>query len=357
VNTLWLSPITTAPADDFGYAVTDHFALRADFGTASELRSLIQEAHARDMRVILDFVPNHLSDQHPYYIDAAERMRSSAYFDFFVRSASGEAENYFEWRNLKNLNYDHPEVQNFVIEAFAYWVREFGIDGFRVDAAWGPRERAPEFWPRWRTALKRIKPDLLLLAEAPVRDPYYLRNGFDAAYDWTEKLGEWAWRDAFDDPVHTADRLRAAIKGSGNGLTLRFLENNDTGARFVTRYGIELTRVAAALLLTLPGIPSLYTGQEIGAAFEPYEEERPITWDDSYGLRPWYRYLIGLRQEHAALRGPDIRFLEIDSSQVLAYVRGDRITVLLNFGPDRQQVRIGTATFELEPYDVRIFSS
>src|SRR5205807_7549030 len=83
---------------------------------------------------------------------------------------------------------DNPEVQRLIIEASAYWVRAFDIDGFRVDAAGGPRERASEFWPRWRAELKRIKPDLLLLAEASARDHYYVGHGFDAAYDWTRSL-------------------------------------------------------------------------------------------------------------------------------------------------------------------------
>jgi cyclomaltodextrinase len=71
---------------------------------------------------------------------------------------------------------------------------------------WGPWQRAPDFWPRWHRELKRVKPDLLLLAEASARDPYYGRNGFDAAYDWTDKLGEWAWQAAFEDAPNTASR-------------------------------------------------------------------------------------------------------------------------------------------------------
>ena len=122
------------------------------------------------------------------------------------------------------------------------------MDGFRIDAAWGPRRRAPAFWPRWRTALKRINPDLLLLlAEASARDPYYGRHGFDAAYDWTDKLGEWAWREAFEDEAATAQRPRAAIEGSDSrSLVFRFLDNNNTGPRFLSRYGLGRTRVAAA---------------------------------------------------------------------------------------------------------------
>ncbi|KRR27598.1 alpha-amylase family glycosyl hydrolase [Bradyrhizobium retamae] len=299
ITALWLAPITESPPGDFGYAVTDYFGLRRSPGAGEDLRELIRAAHARGIRVIMDFVPNHLSDQHPYFTDTIGGAGGSPYFDFFARGQNGSAEHYFDWSNLKNLNYSNPEVQRLVIEAFAHWVREFDVDGFRVDAAWGPRQRAPDFWPRWRAELKRIKPDLLLLAEASARDPYHGHNGFDAVYDWTDKLGEWAWHGAFEDEANTARRLRAAIEASASdALVLRFLENNDTGARFRSRYRLGRTRVAAAMLLTLPGIPCLYTGQEIGAAYEPYKDPRQIAWDDVDGLRGWYQRLIALRRDN-----------------------------------------------------------
>jgi glycosidase len=352
VDTLWLSPVTASPPGDFGYAVTDYFRLRPDVGAADDLRELIGAAHARGIRVILDFVPNHLSEQNAYFADSAAHARASAYFEFFARAKDGSAEYYFDWRNLKNLNYKNPEVQRLVIEAFAHWVREFDIDGFRVDAAWGPKERAPEFWPRWRAELKRIKPDLLLLAEASARDPYYGKNGFDAAYDWTDKLGEWAWQQAFAEGADTANAIRAAIAASsGAALTFRFLENNDTGARFITRHGLGRTKVASAMLLTLPGIPGLYTGQEVGAAYEPYGASKTIAWSDPYGLQDWYARLIALRREEAALRSRVIRMLDVVAADnVLVYVRPDavagNILVLLNFSPQRARITFTKASLE-----------
>ena len=83
---------------------------------------------------------------------------------------------------------------------------------------------------------------------------------------------------------------------------LRFLNNNDTGQRFVTRYGIARTRLAAAMLLTVPGLPLIYNGDEVGAEFEPYDEGPPITWTDTHGLRGHYARLVALRREHPALR-------------------------------------------------------
>jgi cyclomaltodextrinase len=358
---LWLSPITGTEDGDFGYAVTDHFGVRDTFGTAEDLRELITAAHARGLRVMMDFVPNHTSDQHPYHLSAEQRGAASPYYGFYDRDAAGTVTTYFDWENLKNLNYDNPEVQHYMIEAFAYWVRAFGIDGFRADAGWGVRNRAPEFWPRWRDELKRIKPDLLLLAEASVRDPYYGIVGFDAAYDWTNQLGDWAWDEAFEEGAPTAARLRAALTASvashPGALVLRFLNNNDTGERFVTRYGIARTRLAATMLLTLPGLPLIYNGDEVGAAFEPYDEGPPIPWTDAHGLRGHYARLVDLRRAYPTLRSQRLEMLETSHpATVLAYLRPgdareDDIVALLNYGPEAVRAAVpgsvtrGTASF------------
>lgn len=348
VNTLLLSPVKPAPEDDYGYAVADHFSLHPRYGTEADWRAFIAAAHQRGMRVVMDMVLNHTSDQHPYFADARRRRQASPYFDFYDRDASGAALHYFDRENLKNLNLDNAEVQNFLIEASAHWVRNYGIDGFRVDAAWGPRERRPDFWPRWAAELHRIRPDLLLIAAAPMRDPYYAQNGFDAAYDWTDKPGRWAWREAFDNEAETAARLREALTANGSGFpVLRFLNDNDTGDRFITRYGLQRTRLASAMLLTLPGLPTLFSGDEVGAAFRPHDDPPPIDWnDDPDNLRLWYAHLIRLRQQNAALRGQTLELIDTGSATtVLGYLRpgraaGESIVVLLNYGAEAAQVRL-----------------
>ncbi len=329
-NAIWLTPVTAAPPGDFGYAVTNHFQVRDAFGSQQQLRALIDAAHARGLRVLLDFVTNHLSNAHPYYVDAERRGAASPYYGWFERDPSGKVVHYFDWTNLENLDYDNPDVRAYMIAACSYWVRVFHLDGFRMDAAWALRERAPEFWPELRRELKRIDPDIVLLAEASARDPYYRTHGFDAAYDWTDKLGEWAWQSAYADGEAAPDlnALRAALADdnapSGTGFAvLRFLDNNDTGARFVTRHGIDQTRTAAAMLLTLPGLPLIFDGDEVGAAFDPYRGGAPIVWRDLYGLEPFYSRLVKLRHDVAALRSSSMELLDSDERDtVLAYERG-----------------------------------
>jgi glycosidase len=353
---IWLSPVTETPANDFGYAVSDHFAVRASFGTDSDLRELIEAAHSRGMKVLLDLVVNHLSDRHRYYTEAARRGTRSAYFDWFDRDTTGRVTHYFDWNQLENLNYDNPDVRAYVTAAFAHWARDFRVDGFRVDAAWTVRQRAPEFWPQLRRELRRINPDLVLIAEASARDPYYAAHGFDAAYDWTSNLGEWAWRKAFE-PQGEPDlkALRAAITitntdtdaaGPEQLRVLHFLNNNDTGPRFLSRHGLDETVSAMVLLFTVPGLPSIYQGDETGAQFEPYESPRPISWDGPVRFTISYAKLASLRQDEPALRSGELRFMRTDQDDsVLAFVRPGEcasrdVLVLLNFTAQARQVRI-----------------
>lgn len=343
VTTLWLSPVYATRAGDFGYAVTDPLAVRADFGSERELATLVSEAHARDLRVLLDLVVNHTSDQHRYFVEAEARGARSHYFDFYARDAAGRPQHYFDWTHLPNLAYAQPEVRAYVSAFSSHWVRTLGIDGYRVDAAWGVRQRAPDFFPGMQRALRRIEPELALIAEASARDPYYLTHGFDAAYDWTDALGQHAWTGVFDDERGIAGRLAAALDESMKRAerperTLRFLNNNDTGARFITRHGERLTHVATAALLTLPGIPCLYTFDERGAEFEPYDPDKAKRLDERPALWALHHALIKLRRRLPALRGPGYEPLARgEGDELLAFVRrtrrGDeRALVVLNFG-------------------------
>ncbi|ACG74213.1 alpha amylase catalytic region [Anaeromyxobacter sp. K] len=340
VDALWLAPLN--PTDDPGdvsYAITDYFGLRADFGTPEDLRTLVREAHARGLRVLLDFVPNHTSVGHPHHLDAAARGRASPWWGWYDRDPAGRETHYFDWKHLPNLDYGNPLVRQMMLDAFAYWVREYDVDGFRVDAAWGIRRRAPAFWGALRRRLDAVKPGVFLLAEASARDPFYVRNGFDAAYDWTGELGHWAWEKVFDDPSRVGPALDAALASRATPMhrVARFLNNNDTGERFVTRHGLAMTRVAAVLLHALPGIAVVYTGDEVGAEFQPYEEGPPVSWVDVHGLRPLYRRLAALREDLPALRRGAYRRVAVPGHPAaFAFLRdagpAGRALVVLNFG-------------------------
>jgi glycosidase len=353
INAMWLAPINATI--DYGYSVIDYFELRDNFGSKEDFKAMIQASHERGIRVLMDFVPNHTSNQHPYFKDTVEKGQESPYWDFYDRDEQGKYTYYFDWTHLPNLNYDNPEVRRMMLEAFSYWVREFDVDGFRVDACWGVQERRPDFWPEWRRELKRIRPDLLLLAEASARDPYNFDNGFDAAYDWTENLGNWAWARFWGDdapetnPAQTVSFLKEALTNQPEGyhpdaLIFRFLNNNDTRTRFIATHGEALTRVATALLLTLPGIPCIYTADEVGQSFLPYDGGL-ISWRERYrGLRDYHKQLIALRKEIPSLQSRLWQILEVEpADQVLGYVRfsedhQEPVLVLLNFSEEPASV-------------------
>ncbi|UCC68605.1 MAG: DUF3459 domain-containing protein [Armatimonadota bacterium] len=193
----------------------------------------------------------------------------------------------------------------------------------------------------------------ILLAEATARDPWYFTNGFDAAYDWTDELGRWSMEHAFDLPDEIGPRLREALTNAGRGfdedaLVFHFLNNNDTGERFITRHGRAMEMVAAGMLLTLPGLPCIYTGQEVGAEFRPYRTRGPVSWDDRYNLRDYYKRLIRLRRQHPSLYSRQWEMLRVEPErQVLAYARyggpeDAPVLVVLNFSrePIRAQVTL-----------------
>jgi cyclomaltodextrinase len=348
VDAIYLSPVNQTPVAEFGYAVTDYYALRSDFGSKRQFDRLVGEAHARGMKVLMDFVPNHTSREHPFFKDAEARGPASPYYDFYDRDAQGNPTHYFDWTHLPNLNYANPKVRAMILDAFGYWVREHDVDGFRIDAAWGVQQRWPEFWPELRAHLDRIKPGVALIAEASARDRAYRKAGFDAAYDWSESLGKWAWDGIFDREQGIPERLHGALTaGDDPSGVFRFLNNNDTGDRFVTRYGLGRTRAAAGLLLTLPGVPLVYTGDEVGAEFRPYDDgARRVSFADRRRLRGHYAKLIALRKKVPALRSDHWTPLAFDpQGSWYAYLRSETpksapVLVVVNFGGGKSTARI-----------------
>ena len=329
--------------------MVDYFTVNPEYGSAADLHELVAAAHANDIRVLLDVVPNHSSDQHPFFRDAAERGPESPYYDWYDRDEQGNHTHYFDWTNLPNFNFENPLVRDYITEALSFWVREFDIDGYRVDACWGVQLRRPDFWAPCIAALRQIKPGLLMLAEAGARDPYWYENGFDVAYDWTGDLGRWAWEHVFAEPGQIAARLDAAIDADPQpGRVFRFLNNNDTGARFNTTHGEGLTRVAAALVLTLPGTPCVYTGEEIAAEYQPYPIPPALSWGDGPpGVRDWYHALCHLRTSHPSLHSRHFTKVAIDggSGDAYAYLRhgpaGEApLLVVLNFAAEAADVAL-----------------
>jgi glycosidase len=383
VNTLWLQPIypyADAPVPSQGYDVTDYFSIWEELGTEEDLHELIAAAHAAGVRVILDFVPNHTSIEHPYARDAIAHGARSHYYDFYQRETDDGAPyaqhyvtrqigamtfvTYFFWNTgypMANLDYDNPEVQRFIIEATRYWVETFDVDGYRFDVGWGVASRNPAFVQEWRAALKRVKPELFLLGEAKATDEVNFEGRYDAAYDWTADLNylsEWAWQRW--DPENTifnagveqfrARDLRNALTDFGRGyhpdaVVFRYLENNDTPS-FYGNHSVEQTKMAAALLFSLHGVPLMFYGQEVGVVralyqFPSFPMTAPIASYDHDGLFAHYQHLLLLRATFPALYGDAFEEVPVApddvGDQTFAYRRweGDaHVAAAINMGDD-----------------------
>lgn len=329
VDILWISPVFKSDDESIiSYGTTDYFSVRADFGTEPEFKALIDGAHARGMKVIMDIVPNHTSDKHPLFLD-------EKYHNYYDRDPDGGHQWYFGWENLPNLNYNNPKVRQMIKDAFIHWIN-FGVDGFRVDAAWGVKTRAPDFWKPFIRDLRMKNKNLIMLAEASVQDPFYLQNGFDLAYDWTNELGIWAWTDVFKDSKRAPEKILRAIKNSNHHGVARFINNNDTGKRFITQYGIGMTKIAAVIQHTVPGTPIVYNGDEYGSEFDPYDDPEPIKWNDKHGLLGFYTKLAVLKETLPALRSGTWAPIKVvgDSEGTVLYERvsgSQKILVTVNF--------------------------
>lgn len=338
INTILLQPVFSTHDGGQGYDIIDYFSVREDIGGASQLHQFIAQAKKREMKIVLDFVPNHTSVNHPYAQDAIAHGKRSHYYNFYQREMDNVPYGshyhrdpngfiYYFWEGMVNLNYHNPEVQRWMIAACTHWVRTFDVDGYRFDAVWGLAARSPDFPERLVAALKSVKPDLLCLAEdkASVKEPFQM--GYDAAYDWTTDtswVSQWSWetnhharrsQTVFNYPtesLRTTLLRNALFDQKMYGPTVRFLENNDLPP-FLSSHNLEQTKMAAALLFSLPGIPMIYNGQEIGNLKHPYDDkpifrsEYTISQLDSVGLLPFYAKLAKLRTAHAVLRSENMR--------------------------------------------------
>lgn len=349
INTIWLQPVFKSFYGGQGYDVTGYFSLNPNLGTEKQLQHLIATAKALGMRVLFDVVLNHTSIHHPYARDRIKYGAQSHYYNFYQHENDGKPYssfynsdeygfiNYF-WDDLVNLNYQNKEVQRWMLEVSKYWVRKFDIDGYRFDAIWGVNARMPSFAKRLRMELKSIKPDVLLLAEDKGSVPKIFELGFDAAYDWTADtnwVSQSSWEYDYDENISKTifnfpdvdkrgNMMRQALFQNGGNAhrKLRYMENNDL-PRFIKVHQLERTKMVAALLFALPGIPMLYNGQEVGSRGHPYSTSAVFNrnWSiqavDPAGLFSYYQKLIQLHKQYPALSGTAMKELSVSPEEAI----------------------------------------
>jgi glycosidase len=401
VTGIWLLPIMQSPSYH-GYDTTDYKAVDNEYGTAEDLRDLVDACHARGVRVILDLVPNHASWDNPWFLDALSP--DSPKRGWFVWSdtrpetpgpwgqlawhpasrvpgAPDDAAGYYYavfWHGMPDLNYENPAVGAAMIDIGQQWIREFGIDGYRLDAikyliedgaVLESTEQTIDWFAGFNAALREVNPASFTVGEVWSEpkdiERYLARGSVDSAFDFP-LAGAIVWglrNGEYRNIKRTLDESWALHRGRAS----TFLTNHDQ-ERAATTWELDRghARPAAALLMTVPGIPFLYYGEEIGMqGAKPDENIRtPMQWSatqpnagfstaepwrfvyddlsevnvetqssDDGSLLSYYRRLIALRGAHEALRRGDFTQMETSSDAVIGFVRAtehERLLVLVN---------------------------
>lgn len=310
------------------YAVRDYYAINPSYGTKADLRRLVAEAHRRDLKVIIDIVANHTAWDNVM-------MSNPAYYR---HDAQGRIVSPYDWTDVAALDYSNPATRKYMTDVLTYWLREFDLDGFRCDVA---GEVPTDFWEHARAELEKIKPGIMMLAEA--HKPELLVRAFDLDYSWPF-YGTMADVIAFG---RRADALRGEWEVERRSyprgaLHMRFTENHDE-KRAIARFGERAALAASAFVFTLDGVPLLYNGQEAGDVTESGApalfENLKVFWKGAE-RRPefarLYQRLIPLRRQHAALRQGQVIWLRnSDEDRVVTFVRrddaGDEFLIAVNF--------------------------
>ena len=336
VDAVWVTPHYVSGGADGGYDVIDYTAVDPEYGTVADVRALVEDAHALGLRVLLDIVPNHTSDQHAWFRRALEDPSSPEAARYHFRPASEEPPN--NWQSMfggpawsrtpdgrwylhlftpqqPDLNWDDPAVVEDFDRTLRFWF-DLGVDGFRVDVAYGlfkdPEYRdnpgiysptlfghGPEqamttnqprvhtIWRRWRAICDSYEVPRMLVGEVSLADldevGRYARDGeLHHAFQFRLLKSDW------DAPSFAETIDEALIAFESVGAPAPWVLGNHDKARQVTRYGsLRRARAAALLMLALPGSAYLYAGEELGLpeAAVPDEARRDPIFFRSGGKR------------------------------------------------------------------------
>lgn len=393
---VWLMPVAESPSYH-GYDVSDYYRVEPDYGTRADFKRMVAAAHRRGIKVLVDLVLNHASSEHPYFKEAL-RDTSSRYRDWFRWSATNPKtkgpwgqevwhkspvrDEYFYgvfYSGMPDLNYEHAPVRREADKVARFWLREMGVDGFRLDAVSFLIESGDTLSHSRRThavlrdfaaGVRRTSPKSFTIGEV------WDSTGTILSY-YPDQLDAY-----FAFPV--SDGILDAVR-TGSAKTLvpellryqralppdrwsPFLRNHDQ-TRTVTALGGDTARarLAASILLTLPGLPFVYYGEEIGMTGDKPDEmlRTPMQWTAGAGGgftrgKPWeplqkdagvitvaaqqsdsgsllnmYKRLIRLRATNSALASGELIPVRASSEAVLAYVRRDvgrPVLVVSNLG-------------------------
>lgn len=341
INALYLTPIFQS-ISNHKYDIQDYYTVDPMFGDNRAFAQLVEAAHANGIRVVLDAVFNHVSDQCRQFQDVLARGKASAYYDWFVIhgvAVDQKQQNYECFAScgyMPKWNTSNPEVQDYLLGIAVHWIRHYHIDGWRLDVA---DEVSHHFWRRFRQAVKAENPQCAIIGENWHNANAYLRGDqFDSImnYAFTKACLDFFAFRALDAKgfARKLNELLMRNTDTVNTMLLNLLDSHDTH-RFFTQVGQDKTKLESALavLYLFVGVPCIYYGTELAMAggYDPdcrrtmdWEAERGSTWQ-------LIRKLTALKKAEPALHGHRIQ----------VYAQGD--TFLLDRGPLR--LRIDGKTF------------
>jgi len=382
ITALYLTPVFESPSNH-KYDTTNYFAVDPRFGDLKTLQRLVAACHARGLRIILDGVFNHCSNQHPFFVDVKRHGRQSRYWDWFhIRNwpipdhcNDGEALHWYDcwwgFHSLPKFNHHNPEVEEYFLKVASYWMQTADTDGWRLDV---PNEVTSGFWPKFRRVVKAVKPDAYIVGEIWQDASQWLQGDqFDAVMNYRLRralllhfaeghpdayLLDQTLNGLLRDYPEPATNVMLNLLGShdtARPLTVAARHNGGAGA-----HAFQSLKLMVAMQFTWPGAPCVYYGDEIGmeGGKDP-DCRRCYPWDwaqnddarhERAELLAHYKRLIAIRKGNPALRHGRFRTLRVES-RFYAFERrteDSRCIVIVNQSDQERTFHLpGSAATEL----------
>lgn len=329
VNVIWLMPIHPigeVNSVNSPYSVKNYLEVHAEYGTIEELRSLVKEAHDRDIAVILDWVANHTAWDHPWVSEHA---------DWYVKDANGDMipPPGTDWKDVVELDYSNSAMRKEMIDAMAFWIDEVNIDGFRCDAV----DFVPDdFWQQALNTLNSLpKRKLIFLAEGGKTSNFNAGFPMNYAWDFASKLENIFKDNQVASGIFTTNSNEFNAIPDG-GEKLRYITNHDKYAwegspvnLLKSKEGALGAFVASAYM---GGIPLIYAGQEIGYPNTiSFFNHNPLDWSQNPDYLTKYKEVMGFRKTSSAVKNGDLSTFQ--DNNVIAFKRADEnqeVLVLIN---------------------------
>lgn len=377
VDILWLMPITPIGVEmrlgSLGsyYACSSYVKINPEFGTLDDFKALIAKAHKLGFKLIIDWVANHTGYDHEWVKD---------HKDWYVLDEAGNFTEKYGWKDVIDLNYSNNYLREAMINAMQFWINECDIDGFRCDMA----HLVPlDFWLEARKRCDKLK-HLFWLAECEVTDYHQV---FDVSYAWqwmhiTEKLMQQ--QASLADVLHVLEQYAHYPSGARK---LFFTTNHDENSWNGTEYEKyrEATKAFAAFTCTWPGMPLIYSGQEMANKKRlKFFEKDELEWTPVPLLHTFYQSLLSLRKTNSALQSNSrlVKLVTNADEQVLAYLQvhdNQKVLTVINFSAlSRLKITVSNpelsgsyqnvfsgiehtleyeATFELQPWEFFVWTT